>query len=183
MNTKKGHSISAAEMAQYIDHTLLKPEAAKGVYDQLCQEARQYKFKAVCVNSGYVSYVAEQLKGSGIAVCSVIGFPLGATDSQAEELLLSWRWVEQEAAFNALEAELEPLREAIERRAGELEALAEEIERLERAWELADEQLQEATKQLAQTDVAQQRQTIRFRALFGCNHISTLQPTIFFVKE
>ncbi len=80
---------------------------------------------------------------------------------QAEQLLLSWRWVEQEAAFNALEAELEPVRESIEKRTRELAELADEMQRLDQAWALADEQLQEATKRLAQTDVEQQRQTIR----------------------
>lgn len=71
-------NMKAAEMAQYIDHTLLKPEATPSAFDQLCEEARQYGFKAVCVNSGWVAYVAEKLKGTEIAVCSVVGFPLGA---------------------------------------------------------------------------------------------------------
>ncbi len=76
--------MTAAEMAQYIDHTLLKPEAIPAAFDQLCEEARQYGFKAVCVNSGRVAYVAEKLKGTGIAVCSVVGFPLGAMLSRCK---------------------------------------------------------------------------------------------------
>lgn len=70
--------ITAADMAQYIDHTLLKPEATPAAFDKLCEEAIRYGFKAVCVNSGWVAYVAERLKDTQIAVCSVIGFPLGA---------------------------------------------------------------------------------------------------------
>jgi len=76
--------LTAAEMAQYIDHTLLKPEATPPAFDQLCEEARQYGFKAVCVNSGWVAYAADKLKGTGIAVCSVVGFPLGAMHSRGK---------------------------------------------------------------------------------------------------
>ena len=76
--------ITAAEMAQYIDHTLLKPEATPAAFDKLCEEAVSYGFKAVCVNSGWVAYVANKLKGTEIAVCSVIGFPLGAMHSQGK---------------------------------------------------------------------------------------------------
>lgn len=70
--------MTAAEMAQYIDHTLLKPEAVSKAIDKLCEEAVMHGFKAVCVNSGWVAYVAKKLKGTGIAICSVVGFPLGA---------------------------------------------------------------------------------------------------------
>jgi deoxyribose-phosphate aldolase len=71
-------SVTASEMAKYIDHTLLKPEAPQSSFDSLCNEAVQYGFKAVCVNSGWVAYVADKVCGSGVAVCSVVGFPLGA---------------------------------------------------------------------------------------------------------
>jgi deoxyribose-phosphate aldolase len=76
--------MNGSEMAQYIDHTLLKPEADRKALDQLCEEAVLFGFKAVCVNSGWVAYVAERLKGTNIAVCSVIGFPLGAMVSAAK---------------------------------------------------------------------------------------------------
>jgi deoxyribose-phosphate aldolase len=80
-NTSK---MTAAEMARFIDHTLLKPEATLPAFDLLCEEAIQYGFKAVCVNSGWVAYVAAKLKGTQIAVCSVVGFPLGAMHSRAK---------------------------------------------------------------------------------------------------
>jgi len=76
--------LTAAEMARFIDHTLLKPEATPPAFDQLCEEARQYGFKAVCVNSGWVAYVADKLEGTKIAVCSVVGFPLGAMLSRGK---------------------------------------------------------------------------------------------------
>lgn len=68
-------------MAQYIDHTLLKPEATPSAFDTLCEEAIRYGFKAVCVNSGWVAYVVNRLQRTEIAVCSVVGFPLGAMHS------------------------------------------------------------------------------------------------------
>lgn len=76
--------MTGAEIAQYIDHTLLKPEANRTALDKLCEEAILHGFKAVCVNSGWVAYVAEKLKGTNIAVCSVIGFPLGAMSFPAK---------------------------------------------------------------------------------------------------
>ena len=76
--------MTASKMAQYIDHTLLKPEAQQSAFDKLCEEALQYRFKAVCVNSCRVAYVAKKVKGSGIEVCSVVGFPLGAMLTRAK---------------------------------------------------------------------------------------------------
>ena len=81
MVKKSTLKLTAAEMAQYIDHTLLKPEATPPAFDQLCEETITYGFKTVCVNSGWVAYVVNKLKGSRIAVCSVVGFPLGAMHS------------------------------------------------------------------------------------------------------
>jgi deoxyribose-phosphate aldolase len=66
------------DYASYIDHTLLAMDATVEQISKICQEARQYHFFSVCVNSGYVPLVNELLKGSGVKTCSVIGFPLGA---------------------------------------------------------------------------------------------------------
>ncbi len=66
-------------IARMIDHTLLKPEATPEQIVMLCAEALEYKFASVCVNPIYVPIAAEMLKGSETAVCTVIGFPLGAT--------------------------------------------------------------------------------------------------------
>jgi deoxyribose-phosphate aldolase len=70
-----------ASYAQYMDHTVLKPETVKATLKQFCDEAKQYHFASVCINPANVAYVASQLKGSGVKTCSVIGFPLGATTS------------------------------------------------------------------------------------------------------
>lgn len=74
------------EYNRLIDHTLLKPDATKEEIKKLCQEAAQYDFASVCVNPGWVSYCKEQLKGTRVNVCTVIGFPLGATSIQAKVL-------------------------------------------------------------------------------------------------
>lgn len=71
-----------ARIADFIDHTLLKAEATRSDIDTLCREAREQRFAAVCVNPVWVSHCATTLHGSGVAVATVIGFPLGATASR-----------------------------------------------------------------------------------------------------
>lgn len=71
-------------LAKYIDHTLLKPDATQQEIAQLCYEARKYGFASVCVNPSWVSLCAQLLKGSEVRVCTVIGFPLGATSSESK---------------------------------------------------------------------------------------------------
>jgi len=68
-----------AEINGWIDHTLLKAEATAAQVKQLCAEARQYHFATVCVNPVYVPLAHSLLKDSGVGVCAVIAFPLGAT--------------------------------------------------------------------------------------------------------
>ncbi len=69
------------EIASMIDHTLLAPQAGVSEIENLCKEAAENHFASVCVNPSYVELSAELLKGSGVKVCTVIGFPLGATPS------------------------------------------------------------------------------------------------------
>lgn len=71
-------------VAAMIDHTLLKPDAKKEQIELLCQEAKEYKFASVCVNPTWVNFTSQLLKGSGVKVCTVIGFPLGATTSETK---------------------------------------------------------------------------------------------------
>lgn len=70
-----------ANIASYIDHTLLKPDTTKEQVLQLCKEAAEYEFASVCVNPSYVETAAAELKDSKVKVCTVIGFPLGASTS------------------------------------------------------------------------------------------------------
>ncbi len=83
-NTANSLPIPLDTLAKYIDHTLLKPGSIESQFDQLCNEALLYKFKSVCVNSSWVSYVTKKLRGSEILICSVIGFPLGEMESRSK---------------------------------------------------------------------------------------------------
>jgi deoxyribose-phosphate aldolase len=67
-----------------IDHTLLKPDAARGDIEKLCREAAEFHFATVCVNPAWVHFAASLLRGSGVGVCSVVGFPLGATTADVK---------------------------------------------------------------------------------------------------
>ncbi|NQV06405.1 deoxyribose-phosphate aldolase [bacterium] len=67
------------DLAGFIDHTLLAPDASADDVDKMCSEALEYGFASVCVNPTWVKRVADNLRGSDVATCSVIGFPLGAT--------------------------------------------------------------------------------------------------------
>lgn len=69
-----------------IDHTLLRADALPKDIVKLCEEAKKYDFMSVCVNPGYVSLAALELAGTDVAVCTVIGFPLGATSSESKAL-------------------------------------------------------------------------------------------------
>jgi len=72
------------DIASYIDHTLLKPDATPDQIAQLCYEAKKYGFAAVCVNSVNAKMAAELLKGSPVKVCAVVGFPLGASPTEVK---------------------------------------------------------------------------------------------------
>jgi deoxyribose-phosphate aldolase len=69
----------ADEVAELIDHTLLKPDATAQEIEKLCQEAAEFHFATVCVNPTWVALASTLLRGTGVGVCSVVGFPLGAT--------------------------------------------------------------------------------------------------------
>src|SRR2546421_5174636 len=79
-----GQTASARDWASLIDHTLLKPDATQTEIKHLCEEAAQYRFASVCVNPTWVRVCACHLQGSGVPVCTVIGFPLGATLSDVK---------------------------------------------------------------------------------------------------
>ena len=79
--------MKASELAKYIDHTLLKPDATAAQIRKLCDEAKTYRFASVCVNPCRIALAAQELAGTDVAPCCVVGFPLGAipTESKAAE--------------------------------------------------------------------------------------------------
>lgn len=75
-----------ADLAQYIDHTLLRPDASPSDIDRLCDEAAEYGFAAVCINPTWVARAKKRLRSSGITVASVVGFPLGANTPEIKAM-------------------------------------------------------------------------------------------------
>jgi deoxyribose-phosphate aldolase len=73
-----------SSIASLIDHTILKPEATRADVLKICKEARQYNFASVCINPYWVPLVRAELSGSPVKVCTVVGFPLGATSTEAK---------------------------------------------------------------------------------------------------
>lgn len=71
-------------MNKYIDHTILKPFATKADIIKLCGEAKEYGFKSVCINPCHIDTAKQELAGSGVLVCTVIGFPLGANTTKTK---------------------------------------------------------------------------------------------------
>ena len=84
LSSTLGHTDVGADIAAMIDHTLLKPDATQDQIAQLCYEARKYGFAAVCVNPTHVKLCAQLLQGSPVKVCTVVGFPLGATPPEVK---------------------------------------------------------------------------------------------------
>ena len=72
------------QLAKYIDHTILKPDATAAQVKKLCDEAKQYGFASVCVNPSRIALAAEELKGTDVTPCCVVGFPLGAIPSESK---------------------------------------------------------------------------------------------------
>jgi len=83
-STRTSGGTGAENVAKYIDHTLLKADACIADVKKICDEAKRYNFASVCVNSANIKFVAEQLEGSGVKPCSVVGFPLGAMTPEAK---------------------------------------------------------------------------------------------------
>jgi deoxyribose-phosphate aldolase len=79
-----GNEIIDSRIAGMIDHTLLKPDATTDEINKLCEEAKRYNFASVCINPCYVELCRDLLKGTNVKVCTVIGFPLGATTTQVK---------------------------------------------------------------------------------------------------
>lgn len=84
IGTVLGETATARDWASLIDHTLLKPEASESDIRKLCEEAAKFGFASVCVNPAWVKKASEFLRGTNVPVCTVIGFPLGATLSDVK---------------------------------------------------------------------------------------------------
>jgi deoxyribose-phosphate aldolase len=113
-------SYSAPSIARLIDHTLLRPDAMHSDIVQLCREARDYNFASVCVNPYWVPLASAELDGSQVKVCTVVGFPLGATSTEAKA-------AETEAALRAGAREIDMVQNIGALRDNDDEKVQEEI--------------------------------------------------------
>jgi len=107
-------------IAALIDHTILKPEATRDDVVKICREARQYGFASVCVNPYWVPLVRAELSGSAVKVCTVVGFPLGATSTEAKV-------AETAAALRAGAEEIDMVINIGALRSGDREAVRQDI--------------------------------------------------------
>ncbi len=110
-------------ISSYIDHTLLKPEATPQHVEKLCDEARRYAFASVCVNPVYVPEARRLLDGSPVLVCTVVGFPLGATLSEAKA-------AEARLAIEAGAREIDMVVSIGQLKGGAVSAVADDIRRV-----------------------------------------------------
>ena len=138
-NTKKiiaagADRVSASErltkvdpaIAAVIDHTILKPEATRADVSRICREARQYNFASVCVNPYWVPLVRAELAGSPVKVCTVVGFPLGATSTEAKV-------AETEAALRSGAQEIDMVINVGALRSGDHEVVKADIQQVVKA--------------------------------------------------
>ena len=109
-----------SSIASLIDHTILRPDATRFDVVKICQEARKYQFASVCVNSYWVSTVAAELRGSPVKVCTVVGFPLGATTTESKV-------AETEVALRAGAQEIDMVMNVGALRSGDQEAVKQDI--------------------------------------------------------
>lgn len=107
-------------LARLMDHTLLRPQASRAQIEQLADEARQWCFGTICVNPAWVPLAAEKLRGSGVKVAAVVGFPLGAT-------LTSVKRAEAQAVILAGAEEVDMVMNIGAMRSGDLEAVENDI--------------------------------------------------------
>jgi len=111
------------DLARYIDHTLLKPETGPADIDRICDEAAEYRFASVCVNPVWVKRCASHLRGSGVVVTSVVGFPLGANAPETKVL-------ETRRALRDGAREIDMVLNIGALKAGEYDFVASDIERV-----------------------------------------------------
>ena len=151
-------ALTVEELAQTIDHTVLKPETTRAKIKQLCEEAMDYNFAAVCINAVHVEYAVELLKDTDVKVCCVVGFPLGAT-------LPEIKAAETRAVVELGAHEVDMVMNIGALRSGDHQAVAEELRAFKQAaggavtkcilevCYLIDEEIATATKLVAEAGI------------------------------
>ncbi|HUX20992.1 MAG TPA: deoxyribose-phosphate aldolase [Spirochaetia bacterium] len=120
------NSSGSVDLAKYIDHTLLKPEATREQIDELCDQAAEHGFYSVCVNSSWVEHCARRLQGTAVRTCAVVGFPLGAMDGRSKGF-------EARNAVSSGAKEIDMVINVGALKAGDLKTVEEDIRTVRRA--------------------------------------------------
>ena len=157
--------MSAPNIAATLDHTLLRPDCTEAQIIQLCQEARQYGFASACVPPYYVPVAARELTGSGVAVCTVIGFPLGYNSPRV-------KFREAEIALGEGATELDLVLNISALKSGQLDAVKAEVEDLADLAEVHDAILKVIIETALLTE-AEIETAARLCAEAGANFVKT----------
>lgn len=152
-------------IAATLDHTLLRPDCTEAQIIQLCQEARQYGFASACVPPYYVPVAARELSGSGVAVCTVIGFPLGYNSPRV-------KFREAEIALAEGATELDLVLNISALKSGQLEAVKAEVEDIADLTEVHDALLKVIIETALLTE-AEVETAARLCAEAGANFVKT----------
>jgi len=152
-------------LAATLDHTLLRPDCTETQIIQLCQEARQYGFASACVPPYYVPVAARELSGSGVAVCTVIGFPLGYNSPRV-------KFREAEIALAEGATELDLVLNVSALKSGQLEAVKAEVEDIADLAEVHDAVLKVIIETALLTE-AEMETAARLCAEAGANFVKT----------
>jgi deoxyribose-phosphate aldolase len=162
---KIGNLSCAADIASLIDHTLLKPEAAREDIARLCREAREHGFATVCVNPYWVSFAAAELDGSAPKVCATVGFPLGANTSEIKS-------AEAAAALDDGAAEIDMVLNIGALLSGEIRYVEREIRQLADLVHQSDALLK-VILETCLLDDAQKRQACEIAVRAGADFVKT----------
>ena len=152
-------------LAATLDHTLLRPDCTEDQIIQLCQEARQHSFASACVPPYYVPVAARELNGSGVAVCTVIGFPLGYNSPRV-------KFREAEIALAEGATELDLVLNISALKSGQLEAVKAEVEDIADLAEVHDAVLKVIIETALLTE-AEMETAARLCAEAGANFVKT----------
>jgi deoxyribose-phosphate aldolase len=155
----------APTIAATLDHTLLRPDCTEAQIIQLCQEARQHGFASACVPPYYVPVAARELSGSGVAVCTVIGFPLGYNSPRV-------KFREAEIALAEGATELDLVLNVSALKSGQLDAVQAEIEDIADLTEVHDAVLKVIIETALLTE-AEMETAARLCAEAGANFVKT----------
>jgi deoxyribose-phosphate aldolase len=155
----------APTIAATLDHTLLRPDCTEAHIIQLCQEARQHGFASACVPPYYVPVAARELSGSGVAVCTVIGFPLGYNSPRV-------KFREAEIALAEGATELDLVLNVSALKSGQLDAVQAEIEDIADLTEVHDAVLKVIIETALLTE-AEMETAARLCAEAGANFVKT----------